>query len=245
MPFTAATNEPCTLPVLHAVPGTAYPGLLPGISSATACSMPLSALLSLLCFARTRLSASLMAGLTLVGTGCGTSPAQVPVVDAAPTLVQTKSELVPVAPLIQQLLRATSARAELRAFYDSTYVAAWTGPTGALNPDAHATLALLARAAEHGLRLADYDVAGLHSLRDSLALPAKALQRAAQRAQLDVTLSEAALRFGSDLGRGRLHPYTLTAKEKKSGAAGQPAALLRAANTGSYSRPWPGGWPAR
>ena len=136
---------------------------------------------------------------------------------------------LPVASRIQLLLRAPATRPEVRAFYDSTYAVAWTLPTGALSPDAHATLALLGRAAAHGLCPADYDVARLEALRDSLAQPAQPLQRAGQRARLDVTLSAAALRFVSDLGRGRLHPFALTAKEKAAGVTGQPVVLLHAA----------------
>ena len=194
-------------------------------------SMRFSTLSPLLFFVRSRLAQCLLVGLT--GMGCGKSPGQVPVVEAAqlPAKTELEPEPVPVQPLIQQLLSAAPAGAEVRAFYDSTYVPAWTLPTGNLTPDATATLALLARAAEHGLRPTDYGVAHLQTLRDSLAQPALAAQRGGQLARLDVVLSEAVLRFGSDLGRGRLHPYTLTEKEKKAGAAGQPAALLRAALT--------------
>jgi murein L,D-transpeptidase YcbB/YkuD len=127
------------------------------------------------------------------------------------------------------LLRAAPAAGEVRAFYDSTYVVAWTLPTGRLTPDGHATLALLARAAEHGLRPADYGVAHLQALRDSLTQQTQAPQRAGQRARLDVALSQAVLRFGSDLKRGRLHPTTLTAQEKAVGPTSQPATLLRTA----------------
>ena len=192
--------------------------------------MPLSALSPLLFFVRSRLAGGLLASLSLAGMGCGTSPSPVPAAEAARTLTQVQAGPVPVGPLIQRVLRAIpAAGAGVRAFYDSTYVVAWTAPAGGLTPDAHATLALLARAAEHGLRPADYNVAGLRALRDSLAQPARPPQRAGQCARLDVGLSQAALRFGSDLGRGRLHPYTPTAKEKTAGAAGPPATLLRAA----------------
>ncbi|SFP94426.1 L,D-transpeptidase catalytic domain [Hymenobacter arizonensis] len=184
----------------------------------------------LLHFIRSRLAGALCVSLGLAGAGCGTAPGQVPAVASARPLVGVAPEPEPVSLLIRQQLRAVPAGEEaVRAFYDSTYAVAWTLPTGSLNPDAHATLALLARAPEHGLRPADYDVAGLQALRDSLQQPTLPLLQAGQRARLDVALSQAALRFGRDLGRGRLHPYTPTAKEKAAGAAGQPAALLRAA----------------
>jgi murein L,D-transpeptidase YcbB/YkuD len=192
--------------------------------------MSLIPLPPLLFFIRSWLARGLFVSLSLAATECGTSPAKVPVGKAAELPARAAPAPVPVGPLLQQLLHA-NPKAEVRAFYDSAYVAVWTLPTGGLTPDALATLALLARATEHGLRPADYGVARLLALRDSLARPALAPQRAGQRARLDVALSRATLRFGSDLGRGRLHPYTLTAKEKAAGAAGQPAVLLRSALT--------------
>ena len=192
--------------------------------------MPSTVSLSLLSAVRSRLVRGLLASLSLAGTGCGTSPGQVPEEEAARGLIQGRPRPFSVGSLIPGVLRATPAvGTEVRAFYDSTYVVAWTLPAGGLTPDAHATLALLARAAEHGLRPADYNIAGLQALRDSLAQPAQPPQRAGQCARLDVGLSQAALRFGSDLGRGRLHPYTPTAREKRAGAAGRPATALRAA----------------
>ena len=182
----------------------------------------------LLSFAHSCRAGGVLLSLSLFGMGCGASPGQVPTVETTRPVAGLVPAPLPVASRIQQLLRALATRPEVRAFYDSTYAVAWTLPTGAFSPDAHATLALLGRAAEHGLRPADYDVARLDALRDSLTQPARLLQRAEQRARLDVALSEAALRFGSDLGRGRLHPYTLTAKEKKAGATDQ-VTLLRAA----------------
>ena len=232
MPFPAADDKPCTQPVpgLMQCRASYAPSHLAGRPFVIYHrSMPLSIPSGLPFFVMLRLARGLLLGLSLTGMGCGTSPGQVPVERAAKPLARVVPELQPVAPLIQSLVRATSARPEVRAFYDSTYVAAWTLPANGLTPDAQVTLALLARATEHGLRPADYDVARIMALRDSLAQPAPPLQRAGQRARLDVTLSAAALRFGSDLGRGRLHPFILTAKEKAAGVTGQPVVLLRAA----------------
>ncbi|MFD2787204.1 L,D-transpeptidase family protein [Hymenobacter rubripertinctus] len=147
---------------------------------------------------------------------------------------------MPVDPLIRQLLDSTRTDntqqapsgptdGELRTFYGPECAPAWTDSVGQVSADALATLTLLARAAEHGLRPADYGVAVLQALHDSLGQPAPPLQRGWQQARLDVALSRAALRFGSDLGRGRLHPYTPTTKETAAGTAGQPSARLRAA----------------
>ncbi len=172
---------------------------------------------------------------------CGSAPAhEAPTVSALGRPQSALPGPVPVAPLIRQLLDSAltenarealggPAGEELRAFYGPECAPAWTDSAGRVSADARATLALLARAAEHGLRPTDYGVTRLRALRNSLARPALPRQRGWQRARLDVALSRAALRFGSDLGRGRLHPFTLTAKETAAGAAGQPPALLRTA----------------
>ncbi len=230
MPFAAAGNEPCTLPgFIHCRELHALCQLAEQLFAIYHRSMPLFSLSRLLFLVRSRMAEGLLLSWSLAGMGCGTSPGQVPVAETARPLAKVAPTPETVALLIQQLLRATTAGPEVRAFYDSTYVAAWTLPTGGLTPDAVATLALLARAVEHGLRPADYGVLPLQALRDSLLQPTLALERGGQRARLDVALSQAVFRFGSDLGRGRLHRYTLTAKEKAAGATGQPAALLRAA----------------
>ncbi|MDJ0366509.1 L,D-transpeptidase family protein [Hymenobacter sp. H14-R3] len=171
--------------------------------------------------------------LLLAVPQCGCVPAH-----EAPAVPAVVQEPGPVAPFIRQLLASALPAGEaagappdgeLRAFYGPACAPAWADSAGHLRADALTTLALLARAAEHGLRPANYGVAYLQALRDSLAQPALPLRRGWQLARLDVALSRAALRFGSDLGRGRLHPYTPTAKETAAGAAGQPAAGLRAA----------------
>ena len=147
----------------------------------------------------------------------------------------------PVAVLIRALLdtaggvRAADARlglaagTDVRAFYGADGAPAWTRPTDSLTTSATAALALLARAAEHGLRPADYGAVRLRALRDSLTQPTGPAPRAGQRARLDVYLSDAVLRFMRDLGRGRLHRYVPSGRERAAGAAGQPAVVLRAA----------------
>ncbi|WP_310394172.1 L,D-transpeptidase family protein [Hymenobacter sp.] len=184
-------------------------------------------------------------GVVLAGTGCGTTPTSQ---QAAATAVAPRptgqAPKVPVAPLIQALLdtaaagsaRAADARrglqagADVRAFYGPAGTPAWTtAPADSLTANATAALALLARAAEHGLRPADYGATRLRGLRDSLGRPAPPDQRAGQLARLDVYLSDAVLRFMRDLSRGRLRRYAASAPEKAAGPAGQPAVLLRAA----------------
>ncbi|GAA3966630.1 L,D-transpeptidase family protein [Hymenobacter antarcticus] len=152
----------------------------------------------------------------------------------------------PVAPRIQALLDTTAAgslraantrlgllaAAEVRQFFGDDYAPAWTPLSDSLNPDATAALTRLARATEYGLGPADYHQSRLRTLRDSLAQPPGTIApavRARQQAALEVYLSDALLRLLRDLSRGRLHPYTPTAREKAAGPAGQPAAVLRAA----------------
>lgn len=187
-------------------------------------------------------------GALLAGAGCGAAPASQPANQpAAPAAAPRRAGQgppVPVAPLIRALLdtsaaggaRAADARrglqagADVRAFYGATGAPAWTtAPADSLTADARAALALLAGAATLGLRPADYGTARLLGLRDSLARPAPPAPRAAQLARLDVYLSDGLLRAMRDLGRGRLRPYTASAREKAAGPAGQPAAVLRAA----------------
>ncbi|QKG55189.1 hypothetical protein GKZ68_00160 [Hymenobacter sp. BRD128] len=144
-------------------------------------------------------------------------------------------------PLIRALLDtlATSrahprlqAEAEVRAFYGPASAPAWTLPADSadISPNATVALALLGRAAEYGLRPADYGHARLRALRDSLAQPASLAlpaRRARQQAQLEVYLSDAVLTFRRDLDRGRLRAYTPSGRERTALAA--PPAALRAA----------------
>lgn len=109
-------------------------------------------------------------------------------------------------------------------YYATTFAPVWTSPADTLGVNAATALNLLARAMEYGLRPTDYSVLPLQALRDSLTRPASRAQRAGQQARLDVYLSDAVLTFMRDLRRGRLRPYTISAREK---AAGQPVALLR------------------
>lgn len=152
----------------------------------------------------------------------------------------------PVAPLLRALLdtaAAGSARAAdahlglrtgaaVRAFFGSHPEPAWTAAPAGLPADAMAALALLAGAADHGLRPADYGLVRLHALRDSLARPGTAgdapAQTARQRAQLELYLSDAVLHFMRDVGRGRLRAHVVPSRERAAGPAGQPAAVLRA-----------------
>ena len=185
--------------------------------------------------------------LALTASSCGSSPStRVEAAGVAALAPAASPPPVPVAPLIQALLdtataghnstadarRGLQAGNAVRAFYGAAYTPAWTQPADSLNANARAALALLARAADHGLRPADYGGPRLRALRDSLARPTTAqspLQRAHLQAQIEVYLSDAVLTFMRDVGRGRLHPYTASARERAGGAAGQPVAALRAA----------------
>ncbi len=147
------------------------------------------------------------------------------------------------APLIAALLDTTvagSARAadlrlglqagaDVRAFYGPGHAPAWATPPDSLSPDAQAALALLGRAADYGLRPADYGEPQLRARRDSLGQPGEPAQRAGLQARLDVYLSDAVLRFMRDLSRGRLQPATWSARERAAGRAWEPAPVLRAA----------------
>ena len=181
--------------------------------------------------------------LALAGQRCSTAAAQQQAAALPPVAALAPQPAVPLAPLLRALLDTTAARstriadtrrnlqagAEVRALYDSTYAPAWTQPSDSLNTNATAALTLLAHAPAYGLRPTDYGWPRLHSLRDSLTQPALPGQRARQQARLELYLSDAVLTFMRDLGRGRLHPYTTSAREKAAGPAGQSAALLRAA----------------
>ena len=185
-------------------------------------------------------------GVLLMGLPCAaaTLRGQLPGASQAVPPPEQPS-LKPVSALIRLLLdtaatggtRAADARRglhagpEVRALYGAGCAPAWTQPADNLNADATAALALLARAPEFGLP-ADYLTPGLRALRDSLRPRGSArlfAERPAQLARLDVALSDAVLRFMRDLGRGRLRPYTPSAREKAAGPAGQSAAVLRAA----------------
>lgn len=180
--------------------------------------------------------------LLLIAPGCHSAPMQ-PEQAGHPAALKQAEPPVAVAPIIQALLdtatagspRAANTRlglqagADVRAFYGPAAAPAWTSSAGGLNADATAALALLARAADYGLRPADYGGTRLPALRDSLARPTLPAQRARQLALLEVYLSDAVLTFMRDLGRGRLHPYTPSAREKAAGPAGRTTILLRTA----------------
>ena len=128
MPFAAVGDEPCALLVLGFLQRRASPvsgDLTRQTPPTTARSMPSTVSLSLLSAVRSRLVRGLLAGLSLAGTGCGTSPGQVPEVEAARGLIQGRPRPFSVGSLIPGVLRATPAvGTEVRAFYDSTYVVA-------------------------------------------------------------------------------------------------------------------------
>ena len=185
--------------------------------------------------------------LALAATGCGATPSTRPPAAGVAALAPATSPLpVPVSALIRALLDTVSAghavaadfRRGLRAgdavrsLYGEACAPVWTQPADSVNANALAALALLARAAEQGLRPADYGGPLLRALRDSLARPATPDGpgvRARQQARLEVSLSDAVLTFMRDLDRGRLHPYTVSARERAGGAAARPVAALRAA----------------
>ncbi|MBC8084747.1 MAG: L,D-transpeptidase family protein, partial [Hymenobacter sp.] len=190
---------------------------------------------------------------------CGSAPTHQGAVASLTPVSPAERRAEPLAPLIRALLdtaasggtRAADARlqlqagAEVRALYGREFLPAWSGSNGRGGADATAALTLLSRAAEHGLRPADYGEFRLQALRDSLTQPAPPAQRARQQARLDVFLSDAVLRFMRDLGRGRLHPYTASSREKVAGPTGQPVAVLRAAlGQGTVSAAMLAGQPA-
>lgn len=186
--------------------------------------------------------------IRLLGTGvglllaaqCGSAPTAS---RSLPTqlFVTENQQNTPVDSLIRALLDTTAAgrapRAdtqldlqagpETRTFYGATCAPAWMAADKP-GPDAIAALALLAQAPAHGLRPADYGSNRLGALRDSLAQPGTPAQRGQQLARYDVYLSDAVLRFMRDLSRGRLRRYTVSARERAAGPAGQPAARLHA-----------------
>ncbi len=180
---------------------------------------------------------------------CGSAPTR-PVPAIAPVSVGRASPQQPelVAPVIRALLDTTAAGSalaaderlglqagsEVRSFYGSACLPAWTPAadslnSGSFNSDITAALALLSRAPEYGLRAADYGTTRLQALRDSLIRPVSPGQRVRQQALLEVYLSDAVLCFMRDIGRGRLRPHAASAREKAVGLAAQPAGVLRAA----------------
>ena len=186
-------------------------------------------------------------GLLLAGAGCDSTPARAPLAAARDlTTSRPPPPATPVAPLLRALLdttaagsaRAADARrglragAAVRAFFGPNPEPVWTAAPAGLNADATAALTLLAGAADHGLRPADYGLARLHALRDSLARPGPAAdapaQTARQQAHLELYLSDAVLRFMHDVGRGRLRAHVVPARERAAGPAGQPTVVLRA-----------------
>jgi murein L,D-transpeptidase YcbB/YkuD len=185
--------------------------------------------------------------LALMVGGCGATPSTRL---AAPGVTLLRHPVVPpspsVATRIQGLLdsakagqapaadaqRGLQAGATVRAFYGKACAPVWTQVGDSLNPNARAALTLLARAAEYGLRPADYGALRLGALRDSLAHPAAPEVPGAcarQQAELEVYLSDAVLTFMRDLNRGRLHPYTASARERVGGTVARPVAALQAA----------------
>ncbi|MFC6223694.1 L,D-transpeptidase family protein [Hymenobacter artigasi] len=181
--------------------------------------------------------------LVLVASGSGSASVwQAPAPASAATNPASPLPTEPVAPYIQALLDTTAAGSQraadeqrglqagaaLRAFYGPNCAPAWGPAPDSLNIGA--ALALLARAAEHGLSPADYRLGQLLALRDSLGRARH--PAAARQARLDVYLSDAVLAFMRDLRRGRLRPYTVSGGERAAGPTGQPGAVLRAALAG-------------
>ena len=182
--------------------------------------------------------------LALAATGCGATPsARPPAAKVAALVPATLPPPVSVAAFIRALLdtvplgrsapadarRGLRAGNAVRALYGEPCAPVWTQPADSLNANARAALALLGRAAEQGLRPVDYAGPRLRALRDSLARPATPGARARQQAQLEVSLSDAVLTFMRDLDRGRLHPYTVSGRERAGGVAARPVAALQAA----------------
>ena len=185
--------------------------------------------------------------LALAATGCGATPStQLAAAEVAVPAPPIPPPPAAVASLILALLNtvpgspAAAANfcqglqsvAAVRALYGPTGMPVWTLPADSVNANARAALGLLARAAEQGLRPADYGGPRLGALRDSLTLPVPSeapAARARQQAHLEILLSDAVLTFMRDLNRGRLHPYTVSVRERAGGRAAQPVAALLAA----------------
>ena len=186
--------------------------------------------------------------LALAATSCGeaTPSTRLTTAGVAALAPATLPPPVSVASLIRALLDAVpmgrSAAADsrrglragnaVRAFYGLACAPVWTPPNDSLNANARAALALLARAAEQGLRPADYGGPRLWALRDSLAHPATPAvpgARARQQARVEVFLSDAVLTFMRDLDRGRLHPYTISERERTGVIAARPVEALQVA----------------
>ena len=188
-------------------------------------------------------------GLVLVAGGCRTalrpvvpmpqvgalSPARLPAVSA------TSPVLSSVAALLQAALDTLSPAqrapanpgsrpvAAIRAFYKPA-APVWL-VADSLNGAAQEVLRLLARAYAYGLQPADYGVAHLLELRDSLATPAPAAARRPQLARFELSLTEAVLTFMHDLQHGRryrLPPPAGAAVRLRAALADSawPAALL-------------------
>ncbi|MBC7447439.1 MAG: cation-transporting P-type ATPase, partial [Hymenobacteraceae bacterium] len=189
--------------------------------------------------------------LALAGQGCGDAPAQEKATATSALARGLLPPPVPVAPLIEALLDTTAAGstraadaalglqagADVRSLYDSTFAPVWSSAaadasadaSASLNSDALAALTLLTRAPKHGLRPDAYGLPRILALRDSLTRPVSPASTARQLTQLDVRLSDAVLRFMRDVSRGRLRPYTLSARERVAKQAWQPAEILRVA----------------
>lgn len=153
----------------------------------------------------------------------------------ATTTASTKQP-EPIGPYIQALLDTTAAgsaqaadtRLQLlagpavRRFYAEAQPA-WTLPADSLAPPGRTALQLLAHADDFGLLRTDYHWPRLQALRDSLARHSTVRQQA----RLEVYLTDALLHLMRDLHRGKLHPYTLTAREKAAKKALPVEVLLR------------------
>lgn len=101
-----------------------------------------------------------------------------------------------------------AAQALTRFYRPGNFQRVWTDST-ACRPVAHAALRLLSRAPQFGLVAADYSVASLRQLVDSIEHQTAPQRLAAQCLAAELRLSTEVLRFARHLHGGRLLPYSV------------------------------------
>lgn len=115
--------------------------------------------------------------------------------------------------LLRHLLSALVLAFFAAGATQATEPPAWFDATGRPRPEAAQAVEVLAAAAEHGLRPADYDTA---ELRERLAAARAAPLAEPARQQLDAALTAALLRYLDDLRAGRIDPRSIGARFEPS-----------------------------
>ncbi len=142
-----------------------------------------------------------MKGLLLVALCC---------IGGAPVAADVTAQIPPTLDLAGALQRPLEGRSLpdehslVRSVYSTTGTLLWS-KQGEFTPQARELLALVHSADDWGLRSADYGDARLHAARDSVVPPATR----ADYTQLDVWLTESAVRLISHLHYGRIDPRTV------------------------------------